>query len=114
MLFNTVATLASLAFVSVDAAPAIAVRAVPGYVKDCIDVKISGAWVIGSCLADDGKTRVQSSVWLATKITNKEGNLGVRIYANSYTAQADRTYSGWLLEDTGLLAMTARSLVAPR
>jgi hypothetical protein len=88
MLFNTVATLASLAFVTVDAAPAIATRAVPGSIKDCTDVKISGAWVIGSCLADDGKTRVQSSVWLATKITNKEGNLGVRTYTKSYSTQS--------------------------
>lgn len=77
MLFNTFATIASLAIVTVNAAPAVVTRAAPGSVKDCTDVKISGAWVVGSCLADDGKTRVQSSVWLGTKITNQEGNLAV-------------------------------------
>jgi hypothetical protein len=77
MLFNTVAGLASLAFVTVDAAPAISARAAFGSLKDCTDLTISGAWMIGTCPADDGH-KVKSTIWLGTKITNQGGSLSVR------------------------------------
>jgi hypothetical protein len=76
MLFNTVAGLASLAFVTVDAAPALTARADFGSLKDCTDLSISGAWMIGTCPADDGH-KVKSTIWLGTKITNQEGSLTV-------------------------------------
>jgi hypothetical protein len=76
MLFNTVAGLASLAFVTVDAAPAPTARADFGSLKDCTDLSISGAWMIGTCPADDGH-KVKSTIWLGTKVTNNGGSLGV-------------------------------------
>jgi hypothetical protein len=77
MIFNTVATLASLAFATVDAAPAITARADVGSIKDCTDVKLNGAWLIGTCPVDDGR-KVESTVWLGTKIGNTEATLKVR------------------------------------
>lgn len=117
MLFNTAfLSLASLALVAIDAAPTIAPRAEPGLISaDCIDVSIRGSWLVGSCLTGEGTTRVQSSVYLSSKITNTEGTISVRPQdQNSTHSRAKSNHSGKLLVDTVPHAKTARLLTAHR
>ncbi|KAF2791704.1 Cyanovirin-N [Melanomma pulvis-pyrius CBS 109.77] len=86
MIFKTAFfSLASLALV-VNAVPAIVPRAEPGLISaDCIDVFLRGSWLVGSCLTGEGTTRVQSSVYLSSKITNREGTISWKI-AGGYGA----------------------------
>lgn len=63
------------AFVNVGAAP----TAVGGTIaKDCINVQLRDHWLIADCLTGKDKDdRIQSSVYLPSKITNREATLEV-------------------------------------
>ncbi|KAK6520885.1 hypothetical protein TWF506_001128 [Arthrobotrys conoides] len=43
----------------------------------CINLRLQNRWLVGDCLTGSGTTRIESSVYLQTKIANHEGVLEV-------------------------------------
>lgn len=64
--------LAIQGFSPINAAPS---RRATSIMSDCTDVTLQGDWFVANCLTGEGSTRIQSTVYLPTKITNNEGSL---------------------------------------
>ncbi|KAF2175269.1 Cyanovirin-N [Zopfia rhizophila CBS 207.26] len=66
----------------VDGAPTKA-----GFSQECTDITLKDDWLVANCpTGEDDTTRIQSSVYLSSKITNSEAYLGWKMdgaYANS-------------------------------
>ncbi|KAH7122424.1 Cyanovirin-N [Dendryphion nanum] len=71
---NFLITIASLhAIAAVHAAPTVASGTIT---TDCVNVRLQGLWLVADCwTGQDKTTRIQSTVFLPPKITNREGNL---------------------------------------
>lgn len=42
---------------------------------DCTNLRLQNNWLIGNCLTGTGTQRIQSSVYIGNKLTNREGSL---------------------------------------
>ncbi|KAF3936861.1 Cyanovirin-N [Dactylella cylindrospora] len=50
--------------------------------SDCINIRLQNTWLVADCRTGSGNTRIQSSVYLQTKLVNIEGVLGWQVNGN--------------------------------
>ena len=56
-------------------ASAVAVAAARGIGTECNGLGLRDSWLVGNCLTGSGSTRIESSTYLASKISNSEAKL---------------------------------------
>ena len=69
------------------------------FAKDCVNTRLQSGWLIGDCLTSDGQTRITSSTYLPSKVTNHEASLEVSrcCLASGFSGSPSYTYADCIL-----------------